>query len=209
MPKKIIIADDHPLILKGLNNILIENGFEVVGQGKNGQEAFELIKLNNPEVAILDIQMPKLSGLDVAKKCLEEQIDLNIVIITFEKSKRLYKEAISTQNIKGYILKEFALAEITECIEAVSNGETYFSKELLNYLEKTEAPAGLKLLTETETKVLKRMAENKTGVKIAEEMFVSPRTIEKHKSNIIKKLNLRGKQNSLVIWAKENQKHII
>ena len=208
MQSSIIIADDHPLILRGLNDFLIEKKYNVVGSAINGKLALELIENHKPDIAILDIQMPFLTGLEIAKICQEKNYATKIIFITFEKDETLYKQAKALQ-IYGYVLKEFALVEIENCIASVLDHQPYFSPELIEYLEIKQAPQDLQLLTPTESEVLKRIAQNKTGVIIAEDLSISVRTVEKHKSNIIKKLQLDHKQNSLLIWVKENEDYIL
>ncbi|MEM6517051.1 MAG: response regulator transcription factor [Bacteroidota bacterium] len=209
MPIKIVIADDHPLVLKGLNDFLIENGFEIAAKAKNGKEAFDKIKAYQPEIAILDIQMPYLSGLEVARKCFEQNLLTKVIIITFEKTEKIYNEAIAIDNIHGYILKEFAIEEIKDCIETVMSGLSYFSPELLKFIDKKKIPEELKLLTQTEIKVLKLVLENKTAKEISQVLFSSDRTIEKHKSNIRSKLKLSSKRQSMVIFAKEYEDYLL
>lgn len=207
MQASIIIADDHPLILKGLNDFLLENKYNVLASAVNGKEAFELIETHKPAIAILDIQMPFLTGLEIAKKCKELNYDTKIILITFEKDEAIYKQAKSL-DIYGYVLKEFALAEIEHCIDAVLKDIPYFSEELLSYLEVEEAPIEIETLTPTEIDVLKHISLNKTAKEIGDLMFISFRTVEKHKSNINKKLNLTPTKYSLLFWAKENKNHL-
>ena len=203
----IIIADDHPLILKGLYDFLVEKEFNIIASAKNGKEALTLIKAHQPDIAILDIQMPYLTGLQVAEKCSEINLKTKIIIITFEKSAEIYNEA-KALGIYGYILKEFAIEEVEHCIENVLQEKTYFSPELIEYLEIKETPHELKKLTTTEMKVLKLIADNKTAKEIGEALFSSVRTIEKHKSHIRSKLNLSSKSNSIVLYAKDHQEFL-
>lgn len=207
MSPTIIIADDHPLVLKGLQDFLHEKEYNVLASAKNGKEALALIQAHVPDIAILDIKMPFFTGLQIAEKCKKANLKTKIVLITFEKDEKIYDEAKSL-GVYGYVLKEFALDEIENCIASVIKDKAYFSPELLAYIEVDEAPEELKLLTKTETKILGLIAQNKTGVEIADLLFVSTRTVEKHKSNIIKKLKLQSKQNSLLIWAKENSDYL-
>lgn len=204
MQASIIIADDHPLILKGLNDFLNEKGYNVLASAKDGKEALELIKDLEPDIAILDIRMPFLTGLEIAKICNDKNLSTKIILITFEKEEAIYKEA-KTLHIYGYLLKEFALIELENCIAAVLNGKRYFSAELIQYLKIVEVPEELESLTPAEKRVLKLIAQNKTAKEIGKLLYVSDRTIEKHKSHIIKKLNLEPKGNSLALYAKENE----
>ena len=208
MNSSIIIADDHPIILKGLNDFLVENGYQVKGKAINGKEAIDLIRNHKPDIAILDIQMPYLTGIEVVELCRKEGLSSKIIIITLEKDIELYQKC-KELDIYGYVLKEFALEELQNCIEAVEGGKPYFSPELISYLRTKEKPQHFDVLTSTEIEVLKHIALNKTAKEIGESMFISNRTVEKHKSNIIKKLNLEPIQNSLLIWVKENQEYIL
>ena len=200
----IITADDHPLLLKGLNDFLLEKKYNIIGSGINGKEAYNLIVKLKPDIAILDIQMPYMTGLEVAKECKKNKIPTKIILITFHKEKVLFQKA-NELNIFGYILKEFAIEEIQTCIKSVTEGIPYFSpriKDLLginpykqNYLDN---------LTPSEKKILKLIAKDQTNKDIASLLFISHRTVEKHRSNIIQKLKLEHKTNSLLIWAKDN-----
>ena len=206
MQQSIIIADDHPLILKGLQDYLTEKGRNVIAGASNGKIALDLILKHNPDIAILDIRMPFKSGLEIAEACKDQNCKTKIILITFEKDGTLLNQA-KALNVHGYILKEFALAEIESCLSAIENGEMYFSPNLQDVIS-TEPVIDLSSLTVTEKKILKAVAQNRTTKEIGKAMFISYRTVEKHRSNIIKKLKLDHHQNSLLIWAKEHQKHL-
>jgi DNA-binding NarL/FixJ family response regulator len=205
----IIIADDHPLLLKGLSDFLLEKGFNLLGSGKDGREAYNLIIQTKPDIAILDIQMPYMSGLEIAQKCKGLDINTKIVLITLHKEKELYQKA-QELNIFGYILKEFALEEIENCIKTVTEGVPFFSdkiKELIGVVLMEDSD--LNTLTPSEKKILKLIAQDKTNKEIASQLFISYRTVEKHRSNIITKLNIEPKTNSLLIWAKEHHMKLL
>lgn len=207
MQASIIIADDHPLILKGLKDFLLEKEYNVIASAENGRQAFTLIKAHKPDIAILDINMPFLTGLQIAERCQEENLETKIVLITFEKEEHLYYQA-KEMNIYGYVLKEFALNEIENCIESVTHDLPYFSTELIESLEKDLIKKEISLLSNTEKRILKLTSQNMTAKDIAEKLSISHRTVEKHKSNIIKKLGIDPQHNGLLIWAKENQEKL-
>lgn len=207
MKPTIIIADDHPLVLKGLKDFLTEKNYNLLATAKNGKIALSLIKAHSPDIAILDIKMPFLTGLEIAEKCKEAKIKTKIVLITLEKEESIYLKA-KKLGVYGYVLKEFALEEIENCISSVVKDKPYFSPELISYIEIDNTSSLLDNLTNTELKILKIIAKNKTAKEIAEELHCSPRTVEKHKSHIISKLNIDRSPNSLLIWAKENQNHL-
>jgi len=202
MQPSILIADDHPLVLKGLQDFLIEKGYNVIAAEVDGKQAYNSIVTHKPDIAILDIRMPFMNGLDIAKTCKKEELKTKIILITFEKDETLYHQAKSF-NVYGYILKEFALVEIENCIKAVNNDRSYFSDQLANELSTEEDPEILSTLTPTEKKVLYYIAQNKTAKEIGDILFTSSRTVEKHKSHIIKKVNLESKHSSLLLFAKE------
>ena len=207
MQPSILIADDHPLVLKGLQDFLIEKNYNVIASETDGKEAFNSIVKLNPDIAILDIRMPFMTGLEIAEACKKNNLDTKIILITFEKDEALYTQA-KTFNVYGYVLKEFALVEIENCIKAVNNGESYFSEQLSEHLLPEEKPEILETLTPTEKKVLYFIAQNKTAKEIGDLLFISDRTVEKHKSHIIKKTNLAPKPNSLSLFAKEYERYI-
>ncbi|MFP2996931.1 response regulator transcription factor [Spongiivirga sp. MCCC 1A20706] len=209
MKPTIIIADDHPLLLKGLYDFLSEKKFNIVGQYPDGNAAYNAIVKDAPDIAVLDIQMPIMSGIEVAAACKKNKIETKIVLITLHREKDLYLQA-KELNIFGYILKEFAIEEIELCLNAVIEGTPYFSPNITQSLNVDEqADEKLKLLTPSEKKILKLIAEDNSNKEIAELLFISARTVEKHRSNIISKLDLTPKTNSLLLWAKEHRTFLI
>jgi len=207
--QSIIIADDHPLLLKGLNDFLSEKNYNLIGSANDGREAYNLITQKQPDIAILDIQMPYLSGLEIAKKCKYNDINTKIILITLHKERELYQQA-QELNIFGYILKEFALEEIENCLKKVSMGKAFFSPKIKKRILKADTNhEDLDCLTPSEKKILKLIANDKTNKEIASILFISYRTVEKHRSNIIIKLKLEPKTNSLLSWAKEHHDQLV
>ncbi len=209
MKPSIIIADDHPLLLKGLYDFLSEKKFNIVGQYPDGNAAYNAIVKDTPDIAVLDIQMPIMSGIEVAAACKKNKIETKVVLITLHREKDLYLQA-KELNIFGYILKEFAIEEIEVCLNSVINGDPYFSPNIIQSLNVDErADEKLQLLTPSEKKILKLIAEDNSNKEIADLLFISARTVEKHRSNIISKLDIAPKTNSLLIWAKEHSAFLI
>lgn len=202
MQPTIVIADDHPLMLKGLTEFLTDKNFDIIAQAKNGKEAITLIRAHKPDIAILDIQMPIQSGLDVASICKHEGIETKIIILTFEKQENTYKLA-QQLGVYGYILKEFALLELEACINSALNGKTHFPAELEKSLEVEKIPEKIDLLTPTEKIVVSSIGKNKTAKEIANDLNISIRTVEKHKSHIRTKLDLDSSYGALIGFAKE------
>lgn len=210
MNTSIVIADDHPLMLRGLTDFLSSRGFNIVGSAEDGNAAYNLIVKLKPEIAILDIRMPHKTGLEIAEACQKNGLATKVILITFDKEEEIYDKA-RAYNVYGYILKEFAIEEIETCIAQVVNNKKYFSKEIASYLnasDLSQKPSTLDLLTKSELKIVKLICENKTSMNIANELSISVRTVDKHRSNIIHKLELDNKPTSLSVWATLNKAYL-
>ena len=207
---KLIIADDHPIFREGLKQIIEkEKRIKILGEADNGAKALELITEKKPDIALLDIDMPRMTGLEVLKKVSD--LPVKIVFLTMYSEEDIFDEAMGL-GIKGYVLKDSAVNDILDCITSVSEGNYFISPSMSNLLLKRRqklsdlrksAPM-LDSLTPTERKVLRYIAQNKTSKEIAEILFLSHRTIENHRTNISNKLNLKG-SHSLIKFAIENK----
>lgn len=203
----ILIADDHPFTLQGTKTFVESYGYTVIDTCSNGISALNLINLHHPEIAILDINMPGLDGLDVAKKIKESKLKTKIVLLTMHKEMTIYKKA-SEYGIYGYILKEHAHTELQKCLNEVKKGNKYVSEFLEDdlILDNKEVSDKLSILTLSERKIIELIADKKTSKQISELLFLSERTVEGHRSNIIEKLGLPKEKNILLIWAIDNIK---
>jgi len=207
MNKSIVIADDHPLMLRGLTDFLISRGYNIIGSAEDGNTAYSLIVKLKPEIAILDIRMPYKTGLEIAEACKKNNLKTKVILITFDKEEDVFDQALEC-GVFGYILKEFAIEEIETCIAQVIDGKPYFSEEIVSYLNAStidKKPETLDSLTKSELKIVKLISEYKTSQNIADELSISVRTVDKHRSNIVHKLELDNKPTSLSIWATLNK----
>ncbi len=201
---KVLIADDHPLLLDGLKAALEKiKIISTVFIAKDGKEADEIITQEKPDIAILDIDMPFLTGIEVARKAIQNGTKTKIVFLTLHKEKSLFDEA-KKLDIAGYALKGSPSEDIEKCIQTIANGDKYISPELDLQLE-NKSMLDLSNLTKTEFNILRLIAKNKTSKEIAEILFVSNKTIENHRANIVKKLKLKPEKNSLLKWVLNNQ----
>lgn len=211
MNTSIVIADDHPLMLRGLTDFLTSKGYNILGSAEDGNAAYNLIVKLKPEIAILDIRMPYKTGLEIAEACKKNNLQTKVILITFDKEEEVYDKALKV-GVYGYILKEFAVEEIETCIAQVISGKPYFSEEIASYLEAStldKKPETLDLLTKSELKIVKLISEHKTSQDIANELSISVRTVDKHRSNIVHKLELDNKPTSLSIWATLNKAFLV
>lgn len=201
----VIIADDHPILLKGLGDFLRDMDLTILCECPTGGAALNAIRTYVPDLAILDLEMPEYTGIEVAKACLKENIPTKIILLTLHKELYLYQQA-KELNLSGYILKEFALKDLSKAISKVLNDEQFFSEEIFDHFQKVSAQKPEdNSLTPSEKKILKWIAEGLPTKDIAKKLFISERTVEKHRSNIISKLNLEKKHNALLVWAQKNK----
>lgn len=189
----VVIADDHPLLLKGLQEELLQNGYNVAGVAKDGMEALQEILVRNPDIALLDIDMPLLSGFEVIKIIKEKGYLTKCIVLSFHKETEYITKA-KTLHINGYLLKEDPFYVIDECIKTVLTGGLFFSPSISGdaLIHASEELQRLRHLTPSELTILKLISTQKSTLEIAEELFVSKRTVEKHRSNIIEKLKLEN-----------------
>lgn len=210
---KIIIADDHPIFRKGLKYTIETNeNFEIIGEAVNGEAAIELIEKLSPDVAVLDIEMPLHNGLEAADMALSKVDNLKIILLTAHKEREVLKKAIEI-GVKGYLLKDSVDEEIIKAINVVNDGGMYISPLLSGYLiSKSDDVMPVhplfQQLTQMEHKIIRAVAHNKSTAEIADEFYISERTVDRHRSNICKKLNLTG-NNALTKYALENREILL
>lgn len=201
----ILIADDHPFTLMGTKSFVESLGYAVSDVCSNGITALNLIKIHEPEIAILDINMPGLDGLEVLQQIQLSRLPTSVILLTMHKEKSVFDKA-NQHGVFGYILKEFAQNELKICIQQVLSKKQYISPHLLSELvwNQSHAKEGIASLSFVERKVLALVAEGKTSKQIAELLFISEKTVEGHRSKIIQKLNLPKEKNALLVWASVN-----
>jgi len=201
------------MIRQGLRQTIDgHEGWEIVGEADDGNQAFELICKLRPAVAILDISMPGRNGFEVVRALRKEKIETIVIFLTMYRDENAFKQALDLE-VQGYVLKESAVTDVLTALKTVFGGEHYASPALTSYLIKTRsaAPAalpeqglGVHSLSPTERRVLGLIAEYKTSKDIAEELSTSPRTVETHRTNIAQKLGLHGRH-ALMKFALEHK----
>ncbi len=204
----ILIVDDHPLFRAGLRQVILDDDrFELVGESGGGEEAMLFIQKNKPDIAVLDLKLPGISGLEIASRVQAERLPTRVIILTMHNEEELCIRSLD-HGVMGFILKENAVDEIIKAIAAVAEGRHYFSPSVSGHLirrrQRSDSLArekpGLQDLTKAELRILKLIAMKKTSREIATELFISPRTVEAHRANICTKLELRG-SHSLLYFA--------
>jgi DNA-binding NarL/FixJ family response regulator len=207
-PYHILLADDHVLLRQGLKNIIEKMAdLKIVGEVGDGLELLQLLKKLTPHLIILDISMPHLRGLEAIREIKAIHPAVKVLMLTMHKDREYLHEAISA-GAQGYLLKEDADTELFSAIQAIRQGKLYLSpffSRVLNedWVQNLRGKQTLPLdepLTTREREILKLIAEGKSNKEIADLLFISPRTVERHRANIMEKLNLK-KTADLVRYA--------
>jgi len=205
---KIYLADDHKILRESLNILLSqEEDIAVVGEAADGLAVEEGLRKTIADILILDVSMPKRSGLDVAKNIVREYPDLNIIFLTMHKSEEILAEAFES-GAKGYVLKENAFEELIKAIHAVKDGKVYVSSELAptllhGFLSNERRGNDL---SAREREILKLLAEGYSNKEISDMLVISIKTVETHRANIMRKNNFKN-ITELVLYAARN--HLI
>lgn len=207
----VLIADDHPIFRKGLREIITaEPSLKLVAEVEDGARALQAIRAQLPQVAVLDVDMPQQDGITVARTIKKEGLPVAVVLLTMHRNERFFNAALDL-GVAGYVLKDSAASEIVSAIRVVSTGNRFVTPLLTDYLlnrrqaqMQSEARTGLLTLTDAERRVLKLIAQYKTSQEIADELFISIRTVDRHRANIASKLDLKG-AHTLLHFALEHQ----
>lgn len=205
---RILIADDHGVVRKGLRFLLAsEPSMEVVAEASNGREAIELAEKHEPDIAILDIAMPLLSGTEAAAQITRKQPRTGVIILSMHSDEEFVLRALSC-GAKGYLLKDSAESDLVRAVETVAVGRPFFSPAItqmllddyMRRLQRSGSEDTYDLLTEREKEVLHLLAQGKTNKEAAVVMNVGVSTVETHRTNLMQKLNLHNTA-EIVLYA--------
>jgi two-component system nitrate/nitrite response regulator NarL len=213
---RIVIAEDHTALIDGIKSFFVEsNEIKFVGVAKNGEELIEQVKIHKPDLVITDIRMPKMDGFVAVEYLMKENPELNILVFTMFDTINTINRMLNL-GVKGYILKNSGLNTLIEAIKTVSKGKKYLSRSVYEVLElekegkkskketEIEQKKRAEILTKREKQILYLIGQKKTTYEISEELIIAISTVETHRKNIHRKLNLKGR-NELYIFAAENK----
>ena len=209
MAIKIMITDDHSMIREGLKNLLeLEGDIEVIAEAEDGEDCLNKLLTVKPDVLLLDINMPKLNGLEVLKKLKERKSKVKVLVLTVNNETEYLMKAVEI-GINGYVLKDSESSELKKAIYAIYDGENYIQPSLIpslnsKMIEKNEDEIKIDSLTKRELQVLKELAVGKFNRDIAKEMEISERTVKNHISSIFKKLDVTDRTQAAVFAIKND-----
>jgi DNA-binding NarL/FixJ family response regulator len=199
----VAIVDDHQLFRNGLKFIIEnEDDMEVVIEASNGKQFLNFLQNLKPEVVLMDINMPELDGVETTRRALEIYPDLHIIVLSMYDDVEYYNTMIDL-GVKGFILKDIDNDELADALRKVYNGGSYFSQELLLRLIKNKPTEDGIDLTKREKEVLELICKGYSNMQISEELFISQRTVERHRSSLLFKTNSKNSV-SLVVFAIKN-----
>ena len=192
MPLKILLADDHAVVREGLRVLLEERGFCFSGEASDGREAIQLCAQHKPDIAVLDLAMPLLNGIDAAREIVKSNPKIKVILLTMHTEDHLVLESLRA-GVTGYVLKTRASSELVQAIRAVNKGEMYLTQSISRtivqaFLNKDDVPD--RFLSDRERQVLQLVAEGKTTKELAGILGISVKTAESHRSNIMDKLDI-------------------
>lgn len=211
---KVLIADDHPIFRKGLVEVInAEPEFQLVNEAPDGDTALSMINLYKPDVTVLDIHMPGKTGFEIVKELKTKKLEAKIIFLTMHNEENIFNRAMDL-GVMGYVLKENAMEDLIEAVYTVFLGKHYISSSISDFLVNRSSAlkidrrqrSAIEKLTPAEKQILKLIAEQKTSKEIADELFISIRTVDNHRMNICNKLSIHG-SNALLKFALEN-KHL-
>jgi len=206
---RILLVDDHTLFRNGLKMLLDTlPGYQVTGEASNGRDFLDLVAKNDYDIVFLDIEMPEINGIDAARKAIESKPELKIITLSMYGDEEYYDQMVDA-GAKGFLLKNTNLQEVRTAIDTVMAGGNYFSQELMQNLlrnykaihESKEADADL---SEREIEILLLICSGLSNQKIGDQLFISKRTVEKHRANILCKTSSKNTA-GLVMYAIKNQ----
>jgi DNA-binding NarL/FixJ family response regulator len=182
-----VVADDHPAVLAAVAAFFEDSGIEIVGKAREGAEALELIQARKPQVALLDVRMPRMSGIEIARQSMRTTPETAILLYTGDAEPALVVEALDA-GARGFVLKEAPLPDLVRAVETVAEGKTYVDPVLAGVIASAEVTQKIPSLTQREREVLRLLSDGHKNEEIGKQLFISPETVRTHVRKAMTKL---------------------
>jgi len=201
-PIRAVVADDHPAVLRSVCDILIDAGVDVVGRASNGEEAAAKIESTRPAVAVVDVRMPRMTGIEVAAQVSRTTPETQVILYTAYGDRALLSEALDA-GVRGFVLKEAPLQDLTRAVDMVAGGAVYVDPVLAGVLASAESER-LPQLTKREREVLRLLADGLTNEEIGKRLFLSPETVRTHVQKAMRRLEADTRTQAVALALRQS-----
>jgi DNA-binding NarL/FixJ family response regulator len=197
------VADDHPAMIEAVSSVLEEHGVEVVARARDGEDALAKLAARRPAVAIVDLRMPRLTGIEVAREAQRTVPETAVILYTAFGERALLTDAIDA-GARGFLLKEAPISDLMRAVEMVANGQTYVDPGLAGSLASSDAAARATKLTQREREVLRLLADGFTNDEIGSQLSISPETVRTHVRKAMNKLDADTRTQAVAIALRQS-----
>lgn len=201
MTVRLMLADDHRMLREGLRRSMIDEGFDVVGEAGDGEEAVRIAGTLRPDVVLMDVTMPNMGGVEATRRIRESQPDIKVIMLTMHADRDVVADALRAGAV-GYLVKDCSIDEISEAVRMVMRDDAPLSADvaasMLDEVHRVEGPSGDHVVTRREEEVLQLIADGCSTVEVAERLFISQKTVKNHLASIYQKLDARDRTQAVL-----------
>jgi DNA-binding NarL/FixJ family response regulator len=201
-PIRAVAADDHPAVLRAVCDVLIAGGVDVVGRASNGEEAAAKIEATRPTVAVVDVRMPRLTGIEIAARVSRTSPETSVILYTAYGDRALLREALDS-GVRGFVLKEAPLQDLTRAVDMVAGGSVYVDPVLAGVLASAESER-IPQLTKREREVLRLLADGLSNEEIGKRLFLSPETVRTHVQKAMRRLEADTRTQAVALALRQS-----
>ena len=198
-----VVADDHPAVLRSVCDVLVDAGVDVVGRASNGEEALAKIETTQPALAVVDVRMPRLSGIEIAAQAARVSPDTGVILYTAYGDRALLTEALDV-GVRGFVLKEAPMVDLVRAVETVAAGSVYVDPVLAGVIASAQFTDTLPQLTKREREVLRLLADGNSNEEIGKALFLSPETIRTHIQKAMRKLEADTRTQAVALALRQS-----
>jgi DNA-binding NarL/FixJ family response regulator len=201
-PVRAVVADDHPAVLRSVCDVLIAAGVDVVGRASNGEDAAAKIEATRPSVAVVDVRMPRLTGIEISARTSRTAPETAVILYTAYGDRALLSEALDA-GVRGFVLKEAPLQDLTRAVDMVASGAVYVDPVLAGVLASAESER-IPQLTKREREVLRLLADGLTNEEIGKQLFLSPETVRTHVQKAMRRLEADTRTQAVALALRQS-----